>query len=287
MENVKETTKWKSKDSVFVNLFEDVQNVLALYKALHPEDTNVTAADIDIQTIKSVLVNTVFNDLGFIAKNRFLLLVEAQSEWNENISLRLMFYLAETYKRYLADTEQSEHRREKVEIPKPELYVIYTGDGSAPDETSLNEVYFKGESAVDLKVKVLKDVSTSTIYGQYIGFCKVYNEMRKIYDNKIECAKATIQRSIELGYLTEFLRSHEKEAISMMAELFDSEYLTQQYNKAERKKSFAEGDNQRQIIVATKLIRRGKDTLEDIADITGLSLDKVKEIAAALKSSTS
>ena len=205
MENVKETTKWKSKDSVFVNLFEDVQNVLALYKALHPEDTSVTAADIDIQTIKSVLVNTVFNDLAFIAKNRFLLLVEAQSEWNENISLRLMFYLAETYKRYLADTEQSEHRREKVEIPKPELYVIYTGDGSAPDETSFNEVYFNGESVVDLKVKVLKDVSTSTIYGQYIGFCKVYNEMRKIYDNKIECAKATIQRSIELGYLTEFL----------------------------------------------------------------------------------
>ena len=80
MENVKETTKWKSKDSVFVNLFEDVQNVLALYKALHPEDTSVTAADIDIQTIKSVLVNTVFNDLGFIAQNWFLLLIEAQSE---------------------------------------------------------------------------------------------------------------------------------------------------------------------------------------------------------------
>ena len=287
MENEKETTKWKSKDSVFVNLFEDVDNVLALYKALHPEDTTVTAKDIDIQTIKSVLVNTVFNDLGFIAKNRFLLLIEAQSEWNENISLRLMFYLAETYKRYLADTEQSEHRREKVEIPKPELYVIYTGDGDAPDETSFNEVYFGGESVVDLKVKVLKDVSTSTIYGQYIGFCKVYNEMRKIYDNKIECAKATIQRSIELGYLTEFLKSHEKEAISMMAELFDSEYLTQQYIKADRKKSFSEGEASKAIKVATKLIKRGKDTLEDIADISGLSLDKVKELAASLKPTTS
>lgn len=96
MENEKETTKWKSKDSVFVNLFEDVENVLALYKALHPEDTTIQAEDIDIQTIKSVIVNTVFNDLGFIAKNRFLLLIEAQSEWNENISLRLMFYIAET-----------------------------------------------------------------------------------------------------------------------------------------------------------------------------------------------
>lgn len=241
MEQAKETTKWKSKDSVFVNLFEDVNNVLSLYKSLHPEDTSVEAKDISIQTIKSVLVNTVFNDLGFIAKDRFLLLVEAQSEWNENISLRLMFYLAETYKRYLAETEQSEHRSERVQIPKPELYVLYTGDADAPDETSFNAVYFNGECGVDLRVKVLKDVSTSTIYGQYIGFCKVYNEMRRLYRNKLECAQATIQRSIELGYLTEFLKAHEKEAISMMEELFDSEYLTQQYIKADRKKSFAEG----------------------------------------------
>ena len=197
-----------------------------------------------------------------------------------------MFYLAETYKRYLADTEQSEHRREKVEIPKPELYVIYTGDGSAPDETSFNEVYFNGESVVDLKVKVLKDVSTSTIYGQYIGFCKVYNEMRKIYDNKIECAKATIQRSIELGYLTEFLRSHEKEAISMMAELFDSEYLTQQYLKAERKIAFAEGlakgraEGEAEYLteVATKLIKRENTHLRTSLILPGFLWIKSKRL---------
>lgn len=58
--------------------------------------------------------------------------------------------------------------------------MIYTGDGDALDETSFNEVYFNGESVVDLKVNVLKDVNTSTIYGQYIGFCKIYNKMRKI-----------------------------------------------------------------------------------------------------------
>ena len=36
MEHEKETTKWRSKDSVFVNLFEDVKNVLALYKHCTP-----------------------------------------------------------------------------------------------------------------------------------------------------------------------------------------------------------------------------------------------------------
>lgn len=76
----------------------------------------------------------------------------------------------------------------------------------------------------------------------------------------------------------------------MMAELFDSEYLTQQYIKADRKKSFTEGEasgeKSKAIKVATKLLKRGKDTLEDIADISGLSLDKVKEIATSLNPTT-
>ena len=36
------TTSHKTKDSVFVNLFENKENVLQLYRELHPEDTSVT-----------------------------------------------------------------------------------------------------------------------------------------------------------------------------------------------------------------------------------------------------
>ena len=90
-------TKRKSKDSVFVDLFANEENVLQLYKELHPEDTQVTIEDIQIQTIKSVLVNTLYNDLGFLVKDKFVMLVEAQSVWNPNMPLRMLFYLAETY----------------------------------------------------------------------------------------------------------------------------------------------------------------------------------------------
>lgn len=115
-----ETTKRCSKGSVFVDLFTNTEYVLRLYKELHPEDTNVTEADINVQTIKSVLVNTLYNDLGFTVKNRFLLLLEAQSIWNNNITLRMLFYLSETYRRYLKDTVQSELSEDLVELPKPE-----------------------------------------------------------------------------------------------------------------------------------------------------------------------
>ena len=68
-----------------------------------------------------------------------------------------------------------------------------------------------------------------------------------------------------------------------MAELFDSEYLTQQYNKAERKIAVTETS----IEIALRLLSLDSLTMEQIAQATGLSLDKVKELAATLKSSTS
>ncbi|MDE6847749.1 MAG: hypothetical protein K2O29_10715 [Ruminococcus sp.] len=233
-------TKRKSKDSVFVNLFENAENVLRLYKELHPEDTQVTVEDIQIQTIKSVLVNTLYNDLGFIVKDRFVMLVEAQSAWNPNMPLRMLFYLAETYRRYLADTVQSEHSSTRVKIPKPELYVVYSGEQNCPETVSFSENFFDGDSPVELKVNVLNEVDV-TIYGQYIGFCKVFNEQRKIYQDSIMCAKETIRICIEKGYLVSYLREHEKEVVDMMSELFDEEYQRAAYNRASQKDAIEKG----------------------------------------------
>ncbi len=53
----------KTKDSVFIDIFGDKNNACQLYKDLHPEETNITADDIMIQTIQSVFVNTIYNNL--------------------------------------------------------------------------------------------------------------------------------------------------------------------------------------------------------------------------------
>lgn len=257
-------TKRKSKDSVFVDLFANEENVLQLYKELHPEDTQVTLEDIQIQTIKSVLVNTLYNDLGFLVKDRFVMLVEAQSVWNPNMPLRMLFYLAETYRRYLTDTVQSEHSSSKVNLPKPELYVVYSGEQSCPDIISFSDNFFGENSSVDLKIKVLNNADM-TIHGQYIGFCKVFNEQRKIYRDSIMCAKETIRICIEKGYLVSYLRNHEKEVVDMMAELFDEEYLRESYNKANKKKALelgraegeAKGRAEERNLIIEKMRKRG------------------------------
>ena len=69
------TPKHKIKDSVFTNLFQDRKYLLQLYKALHPEDCDVTEDAIADVTIKHVLVDADYNDLGFSVGNRLMILV--------------------------------------------------------------------------------------------------------------------------------------------------------------------------------------------------------------------
>ena len=83
--------KRTAKNSVFLDLFQDKKNLLKLYKALHPEDTEATEDTLDIITIDNVLTDNLYNDLGIMAgKNKLLLLLEAQSSWTMNILVRIL-----------------------------------------------------------------------------------------------------------------------------------------------------------------------------------------------------
>lgn len=279
------TAKRQSKDSVFVKLFEDKNAILRLYRELHPEHTDVTIDDITVQTLEAVLVNTLYNDLGFIVKDkdkdRFVLLIEAQSTWNPNMTLRMLMYLGGTIRQYLRITKQSLHLSKRVHIPQPELFVVYTGSRDVPDVVSLNEDYFSGQlSDLDLRIRILKQTDTATLHGQYIGFCKVFDEQRKIHKDDVKCIEETIRICLERGYLTDFLVQHKEEVFTMMSELFDEEYQREEYEVALR----SEIETDRSIRFAMKLLARGRESVEEIAEDSGLPIERVRELAAQLAS---
>lgn len=163
--------KHKIKDSVFTNLFQDKKYLLQLYQALHPEDIDVTEAEIADVTIKHVLVDADYNDLGFSVGNRLMVLVESQSTWTYNIIIRALMYLIQTYNDYFKRTNQNLYGSRKVNLPKPELYVIFTGNRkNIPDTISLREEFFDGAKiAIDAEVKVLYQENEHDIIGQYIA----------------------------------------------------------------------------------------------------------------------
>ena len=251
-----------------------------MYRELHPEDTDVTVDDIHIETLETVLVNDVYNDLGFIVRSgdkaRFVILVEAQSKWTENLTLRMLIYIVETYRRYLKETQQSEHLEKRIILPKPEFYVVYTGSKEVADEVSFSETYFGGDSPLDLRLRVLRQPCKDTLHGQYIGFCKVYDEQRKIHSNKIECIKETIRICFEKGYLIHFLDKHRQEATSMMSELFDEQAIREQYEialmKQHEEKGRAEGKTEGRLSTLIEMVKKGIITIMQAAELENMTV---------------
>ena len=270
---VEHTPKRKIEDSVFTNLFQDKKYLLQLYKALHPEDTDVTEDEIADITIKHVLIDADYNDLGFSVGNRLMVLVESQSTWTYNIIIRALMYLVQTYHDYFKRTNQNLYGSKKVNMPKPELYMIYTGDKKKiPDTISLSKEFFNGATiSVDAEVKVLYQENEKDIVGQYIIFTKVYNEQRKLYGVTKKAITETIRICKDRNVLKEYLENKEQEVVDMMMTLFDDEQILKAYAKD------IKNDVARE--TAIQMIKKGKLSLEEIAEyVPSLSMDELKEL---------
>ncbi|MDE6984948.1 MAG: hypothetical protein K2O99_10535 [Lachnospiraceae bacterium] len=273
--------KRKIKDSVFTNLFQDKKYLLQLYKALHPEDETVTENDLADITLKHVLVDADYNDLGFSVGNHLMVLAESQSTWTLNIIIRALMYLIQTYHDYFKRTSQNLYGSKKVTMPRPELYLIYTGERkNIPESISLSKDFFDGAKiSIDAEVKVLYHEDEKNIIGQYIIFCRVYNEQRKKYGNTKQAIEETIRICRDRNVLKEYLESREQEVISIMMTLFDDDQILKAYTKDIEEQTARQTEKTAARQTAERLIKKNKMTLEEIAEcVPALTLEELKEL---------
>lgn len=281
--------KRSAKDTVFRDLFSDKKYLLQLYKALHPEDSTITEDDLDIVTLQSILMNGVYNDLGFLVRDdRLLILVEAQSTWSPNIVIRSLLYLMSTYQEYFNKNKIQLYSSQKVHIPTPELYVIYTGDkANHPDVLSLkNEIFQSTNCCIDAKVKVIYLNDTDNIINQYIGFCRVFNDQVKRYGRTLKAAKEIIKICRNMSLLNNYLAERELEVEGIMLTLFDQEQVWNIEKEHIKQKALSQGITQgiTQGIknIALKMLKNNKSYTE-IADLTDLSHEEIENLAASIK----
>lgn len=277
--------KYTVKASVFTDLFSIPKNLRQLLRVLHPEDCEIDENSIHNVTIKNVLLDQCYNDLGFQVGDKLVILVEAQSTWTENIIIRSLMYLAQTYQEYIKETGQNVYNSKKIKLPKPELYVIYTGNRKAkPDHLYLSKEFFDGEeSSVEIKVKMIYDGEEGDIINQYVTFTKIYDMQMKKYGRTREAVRETIRICKDRDILREYLTDREKEVENIMDMLFDDEYILDTYIESERREA-AEKATQRAARkaqeaarkTAWKLHQKGI-SMEDIADILDVSVKDVEE----------
>lgn len=267
--------KRDAKDTVFRDLFADPKYLLQLYQGLHPDDTDAKEDDLKTITLQRILTNGLYNDLGFMAKNSLMILVEAQSTWSPNIVIRALMYLMNSYHEYFSDIGANLYGSSAVSMPKPELYVVYTNEKSNyPDVLSLKETFFSDtDCCIEAKVNIIYVDDSNTIINQYIKFCMVLKQQTEENGKTITAIKNTIKICKDKNLLKDYLSGREKEVEGIMLTLFDQERQTEIYGDEREAKGRSEGK-----IEALK--NAIKDGLTTFAAIKASGRYTEKELAA-------
>ena len=110
--------------------------------------------------------------------------------------------------------------------------MVYVGEPrELPEVLHLSDLYGGGEGDVEVKIHVLKDTGKKTIIDQYIRFCEICDEQRKIYGYTEKAVKEILRICREEGILMPFLLAREKEVEDIMVTLFDEEYIAKTYRR--------------------------------------------------------
>ena len=164
-----------AKDAVFLDLFSGPGYQMALYRELFPEDTDIQPSELQLFRVDRVLTNHPYNDLGLLAREKMIVLAEAESEWSENIIYRLASYYFDTMWTYAERKGMSIHHKMKIDLLDVEAYVIYPGkDQISQDTISLRKVFFGDvEGKPDFTAKIIHGDYKGGIIAEYMGYCRV------------------------------------------------------------------------------------------------------------------
>lgn len=201
-------TKRTKKNSVFAYLFSQPEYMLQLYQVLHPEDMEAREEDFkQIITQGNALADERCSDLGFQVRDKLIVLMEAQSELSRDTPMRMLLRLGDAYKDFVIENKLSLYQEKPVSIPRPELYVVYTGTEAAVPEV----LRLGGPGFVEAEVTVLRNDGSGNILDQYIQFCEVLNKQTGLYGRTDEALSSAMHICIEQGVLASFLNSHMEE----------------------------------------------------------------------------
>ena len=91
-------------------------------------------------------------------------------------------------------------------MPKPELYVIFTGNkGQKPNRISLSKEFFEdADIDLEVKAKIIYESDKDDIINQYIIFCKVFNEQTQQYGMTQKAVTETIRICKDRNVLKEY-----------------------------------------------------------------------------------
>lgn len=289
----------KFKDTVFRMLFSEKEALLSLYNAVN--SSNYTDADaLEIVTLENAIYMGMKNDLAFILDMN-LYLYEHQSTVNPNIPLRDLFYIAAEYQKLI--DRKSLYSSAIQKIPTPGFFVFYNGIEPLEDccISRLSDAFLHtgAEPALELIVttlnineghncELMQHCRKLKEYAQYVTKVRKYAEQLPLED----AVERAVTECIRENILADFLKKNRAEVVAMSIFEYDKVEEEKKLRKAEFEagveqgieqgieKGLAQGiergEKQASVKAATRMLRMGSFSLEQIAEISGLSVDEIK-----------
>ncbi len=290
--------KHNIKDSIFVNFFGDRENVLELYRELHPEDTSSTVEDVKIRTVKRVVTKGFTNDLGFSVGNRYICLVEAQSYRLSTIQMRMMFYLAETYQNYLDELNATVYDVGEGELPIWEAYIV----SSADSNEGIYRLRSIGSNLMDESAIEQVTIDEQALLEEYIKACNVIDiVISGEHDESHRCVALEALEACkdQCGRIGEYIWSRRSEVMGVYQQLFDDEENLKMLKKAYEKiglekgleqglkqgtkqgmeKGIVIGKEEEKKKIALKMLSKNMSP-EEVSEMTDIPLEDVIRLAS-------
>lgn len=271
------------KDNVFRLLFGDENKSAELYNAI--KGTDYAPNVLKMNTVQNPLYRGGFrNDVSFTINDTFVILFEHQSTINPNMGLRCLLYIADIYKQLLQGNIDDLYKTTPMSIETPEFYVLYNGKEKYPEKdiVKLADLFKVKDSKVnnlDLTVtvynvnhghnaEIMKRSRTLNEYAAFVNKVEVYKHNKGF--EQTEALNKAVEDCIRADILSEFLKKYGGEIVSI---------LNMEWNFDDEKRVWGnEKAAERAEEIAIKMIKRGTP-FEFIVEDTGLSIEKVKEIA--------
>ena len=272
----------KYRDSVFRNYFNSPERLLSLCNAILNTDYR-DASKLRINTLEGIFFDNQKNDISCTIGDNFLVLIEHQSNVNNNMPFRCLSYVAEILNNLVEDKNKLYHKA-LIRFPAPKFFVLYDGDAKEPlkREMHLSEAFGGDNSTLELvivayninfgfqqpllsKCRYLRDYST------LIG--KVKEGIRAGLTRK-EAISRAVRYCLDKGLMEGYLEFNSKEVFNMLALQWEQEKAIRASYEDGRDDGISEGVEK----VVIKMIRRGK-SFEDIHEDTDLPIERIQKLA--------
>ena len=218
------------KDSLFRFLFRDPSALSSLYGAIQP-GSFLAAEDIHPNTLDSILMDRIKNDISFLAQGHYIVLFGHQSTWSHNIPLRCLWYISELY-RHMIPNKKAMYRERLIPIPAPQFFVFYNGDSEKPDKSMLHlsDAFLEPSNCMEISVTVFNItyapnrpiLQRCPLLHDYSFFV---NEVETRYKKEHLPLDTAIRQSMgycsDSGILSDFIHSHYEEVIHMVTLWYD------------------------------------------------------------------